>query len=401
MVWYPWSTALPALGVCGLALVRRPWRGGLLMVPLAVVGGVAGLPWWCAPLLALVTAVMCLACSRRIRVGSEHAIVVLLVLLLVASWVSPGGQGSPGHQALHDMAQVTAGLMILAVCAAAPPSAARLPMVVVLSGAAVAVAALLVGDAQAGPRLEGFGLNSNYLGSLLVLPTVMSLAMAWLRRAPLWVVPGAVALVALVATQSRAALFAVLAGMATVVLLRGPRVVRLPLTLAIAAVAVLVAAAPGVLDVSGGARGIDELERSNEVRAQSAILAARMAADHPLRGTGYGTFAEQAARSPQLGIFINTHNDYLRLAAETGIIPALLLLLLVYRAVRRATGTHEHALAGGVTAYAVVLLFGNTLSNLMASVPFWVCLGTLLGARHLETAYVTTHRTSPRAAPGT
>ncbi|MER6173611.1 hypothetical protein [Streptosporangium sp. NPDC001681] len=79
----------------------------------------------------------------------------------------------------------------------------------------------------------------------------------------------------------------------------------------------------------------------------------------------HGTFAEQAARSPQLGIFINTHNDYLRLAAETGIVPALLLLLLVYRAIRRATGTYEHVLAS-----AVVLLFGNTLSNLMASVPF-------------------------------
>ncbi|MER5623992.1 hypothetical protein ABT061_23440 [Streptosporangium sp. NPDC002544] len=133
-LWYPWSTALLTLGVCGLALVRRPWRGGLFMVPLAVVGGVAGLPWWCAPLLALVTAVMCLAFSPRVWVGSEHAIVVLLVLLLVASWVSPGGQDSPSHQALHDMVQVTAGLMILAVCAAAPPSAERLPMVVVLSG---------------------------------------------------------------------------------------------------------------------------------------------------------------------------------------------------------------------------------------------------------------------------
>jgi hypothetical protein len=56
----------------------------------------------------------------------------------------------------------------------------------------------------------------------------------------------------------------------------------------------------------------------------------------------------RAGRSlPQLGIFINTHNDYLRPAAETGIVPAL---LLICRAVRRAAGTHEHILASVVTA---------------------------------------------------
>ncbi|WP_329428490.1 hypothetical protein OG339_03745 [Streptosporangium sp. NBC_01495] len=102
-----------------------------------------------------------------------------------------------------------------------------------------------------------------------------------------------------------------------------------------------------------------------------------------------------------LAVCANTHNDYLRLAAESGIVSASLLILLICRAVRRAAGAHEHILAGVVTAYAVVLLFGNTLSNLMASTQFWVCLGTLLGTRHLEAARVTAHRTAPRTTHGT
>ncbi len=395
MVWRPWQTVAVLLALCGLVLVRHPWRGGPLMASLALIGGMAGLPWWCAPLLALVTAAACLGSPTRVRFGSEHVIVALLVLLLVVSWVLPAGEGATGRLALHDMTQVTTGLIILAVCAAVPPCAKWLLPVIVLSGAAVAAAALVIGDTHAGTRLQGFGLNPNYLGGLLVLPAVVAFAMAVLRRTPLWAVPGTVVLVALVATESRGALFAVVAGIAAVALLRGPRSARLPLVALIAVVAALIAVVPGMLNVSGG-RGVAELERNNDVRAQSAVLAARMVVEHPLRGMGYGTFPGQAALSPQLGIFINTHNDYLRLAAESGIVSASLLILLTCRAVRRATGAHEHILAGAVTAYAVVLLFGNTLSNLMASTQFWVCLGTLLGTRHLEAACVTAHRTAPR-----
>ncbi|MEU8382066.1 O-antigen ligase family protein [Streptosporangium sp. NPDC048865] len=399
-VWQPWPTAMALLAFCTLVLVRHPWRGGPLIVTVALVGGMAGLPWWSAPLLALVTAVACLGRPARVRFGSEHVIVASLVLLLVVSWAFPSGRGVAGRLALHDMTQVTTGLIILAVCAAVPPCVKRLPPVIVLSGAAVAAVVLVVGDTHAGTRLQGFGLNPNYLGGLLVLPTVVAFAMAGLRRTPLWVIPGTVTLVALVDTESRAALFAVVAGLAAVVLTRGPRPARPPLVGVVVVAATLIAVVPGMLNAGGG-RGGAELERNNDVRAQSAVLAAGMAAEHPLRGMGYGTFPGQAALSPQPGVFINTHNDYLRLAAESGVVSAALLILLICRAVRRAAGADEHILAAGVTAYAVVLLFGNTLSNLMASTQFWVCLGTLLGTRHLEAALVTAHRTAPRTTNGT
>ncbi|MGW4421167.1 O-antigen ligase family protein [Streptosporangium sp. NPDC004631] len=395
MMWYPWPTVAVILGPCVLAFVWRPWRGGLLLPPLAVVGGVVGLPWWTTPLLAFVTAVMCLRFPARVRGGPEHVIVALLALLLVVSWVFPAGARAPDYDAFHNMAQVVAGLLVLAVSAAAPPSPRRLLTAIVISGTAVAVAALFVGDVQTGNRLQGFGLNPNYLGGLLVFPTVVSFAVAALRRAPLWATPGVITLSALIATQSRGALFAAMAGLAAVALLRGSRRARFLLVPAIVAMTVGVAAAPGTLNVSG-VRSMTELERNNEVRGESAVLAVRLAAEYPLRGMGYGSFPGQAARSPELGIFINTHNDYLRLAAEAGIVSALLLALVICRGIRRAEGAHGHILAGVVVGYAVVLLFGNPLANLMVSTSAWVCLGALLGARHSGAAYEAPPGTSPR-----
>lgn len=323
-------------------------------------------------------------------------IAAALAALLAVSWLFPAGGLVPGHPALLDMTQVTAGLAILSVCAAAPPPAKHLPATIVASGTAVAVAALLAGEIHAG-RLQGFGLNPNYLGGLLALPTVVSFALAGLRRAPLWALPGAVTLAALIATQSRAALLGVLAGVVAAALPRGPRRGRPFLSPIVAVLAIPVVIASVTLDAGGGARDAAELRRNNEARAQSAVLAVRLAAEHPLRGVGYGTFSGQAARSPEPGVHINTHNDYLRLAAEAGVVPALLLALLVRRAVRRAGNTHERVLTGVVTSFAVMLLFGNLLSNLAVSAPFWVCLGALLGARRPEDTHAAARPAPPPA----
>ncbi|GHE27467.1 hypothetical protein GCM10017673_32050 [Streptosporangium violaceochromogenes] len=395
-VRYPLVTVTVTLVACVLVSARRPWRGGPLMVPPAVAGVTVGLPWWCSPLLAIVTAVTFLGFPARIRIGLDHVIAAALAALLALSWIFPAGEIIPGHPALLDMTQVAAGVAILSVCAAAPPSAKHLQATIVASGTAVAVAALLAGGIHAG-RLQGFGLNPNYLGGLLALPTVVSFAVAGLRRAPLWALPGLVTLAVLVATQSRAALLGVLAGMIAVALPRGPRRSRPALSPVLAVLAIPVVVASVMLDAGGGARDAAELRRNNEARAQSAVLAVRLAAEHPLRGVGYGTFSRQAARSPEPGVYINTHNDYLRLASETGVVSTLLLTLLVHRAVRRAGDTHERVLTGVVTAFAIMLLFGNLLSNLAVSAPFWVCLGTLLGARHSQDAHGTAHPTPPPA----
>ncbi|WP_433251037.1 hypothetical protein ACQPYK_05215 [Streptosporangium sp. CA-135522] len=59
------------------------------------------------------------------------------------------------------------------------------------------------------------------------------------------------------------------------------------------------------------------------------------------------------------------------------------------------------ALVSLVATRSKAALFGDTPSNLTVSTPFWVRLGTPLGTRHLETAGVAAHRTSPHTTHGT
>jgi hypothetical protein len=62
-----------------------------------------------------------------------------------------------------------------------------------------------------------------------------------------------------------------------------------------------------------------------------AWFAVRVAAGHPLRGIG-GRFPSYADSG--FGIHIATHNDYLRLAAETGVQALAVFLVLLWLGVK-------------------------------------------------------------------
>jgi O-antigen ligase len=160
---------------------------------------------------------------------------------------------------------------------------------------------------------------------------------------------------------------------------------------------VLGAAFPAALDaaehVAVGRRHAADLNHDTTVRTQVAWFAVRVAAGHPLRGIGYGAFPSHA--DAEFGLRIATHNDYLRLAAETGI-PALaaFLALLWLGLCRPASG--DLAVPRAMTAaYAVGLLFANALSDLVVSTPFWLALGCLLAAARPPRDH-TSHRESHR-----
>jgi O-antigen ligase len=79
-----------------------------------------------------------------------------------------------------------------------------------------------------------------------------------------------------------------------------------------------------------------------------------------------------------LGISINTHNDYLRLAAESGLVTLVLLLALLWLGLARRYTAHHVVLQALGVAYATGLLFANALTDLVISTPFWISLGCLL-----------------------
>ncbi|MFB9839667.1 O-antigen ligase family protein, partial [Actinoallomurus acaciae] len=201
------------------------------------------------------------------------------------------------------------------------------------------------------------------------------------HRRPGWLVPAGVCVAAMAATQSRGAFVSAAAGVA-VVLLQGR---RRGIQVAIVAVAVALgtvfpAAVDTVEHVAIGHRPATELSQNSSVREHVAWYAVRVAAEHPLRGIGYGIFPSYAENSPRLGIYIATHNDYLRLAAETGIPALMVFLVLIWLGMKSPASGEAAVQRAMVAAYAVGMLFANTLANLVVSMPFWLALGCLLAA---------------------
>ena len=132
-------------------------------------------------------------------------------------------------------------------------------------------------------------------------------------------------------------------------------------------IAVLVIAAAGLpLAQVGSDRLIQRFERSAEdLQSEEGRLTVwkdtvRIAADFPLFGTGYGTFAEiyPMYRSPEVRKFYrHAHNDGLQAIAEGGIVGAGFLILLTFpvvtltvAALRGAKGTLGVGFAAGLSA---------------------------------------------------
>ena len=266
---------------------------------------------------------------------------------------------------------------MLATSLVAAPDPRRVAQLTAGCGTGVAAYLLMRGDQAAG-RLVGLGLNPNYAGVFLALATVAAVGMARVGRSRAWLLPALVCAAAVFETRSRGAYLAVLAGLTCLLLSGRPPRQKVFLTLA-ALIAALVL--PGTLNSQNGLTGdrsTTELAANSEVRTQAALLAARVAFENPLRGIGYARFPDFAESTAGFHISMNTHNDYLRLAAEAGVLALVLFLALMWRGLSRRCSGYEAVLRAVVVAYGGALVFANTLSNLVITIPFWISLGCLL-----------------------
>ncbi len=371
------AVAAVALAALALLAVCGPFAA-LSLIPLSVAGGVtATLP--AVAVVTLVVAVRAVAGFRRPR--PPHLVIAALALLVLAAYFFPSAGLTPQPDRAADLIALLAGLGMAAATAASPPSPDAIARVTALTGGIAAGVALALGE-QAGGRLQAFGLNPNYLGTYLALPLVASAGLARRHRQPLWLVPAAACLAGMVATQSRGAFVAGVAGVA-IVFVHGRRPGRQALIVAVAAASGVLF--PGVIRaaerIAAGGRKAAELSYDTAVRENVAWFAARVAIDHPLRGIGYGMFPRYAENSTSLGIYLATHNDYLRLAAESGIPSLIAFLALVQIGMRRRGDLG--VLRAMTAAYAAGLFFANELANLAVSTPFWLSLGCLLAASRL------------------
>ncbi|MCW2865102.1 MAG: hypothetical protein JWP48_6810 [Actinoallomurus sp.] len=383
--------AVVAVGMAGVALLATCGPVAVLgLVPLSLLGGAVpgstSITLGAIGVVALITAVQVVAGHRRLR--PPHLWMSLLGLLLLLAYLFPAVKVGRAPSRFSDLVCLLAGLGLTAAIAASPPPPRAVARVTALVGAITAGWVLLAGDRVDG-RLEGLGLNPNYLGAFLALPLIAAVGLARHRK-PIWLVPGAVCLAAMVATQSRGAVVAGTVGVA-LVLIQGRRR-GIQAVIVIAAIG-FGAVFPGVIDaaerVAVGGRQATELSQNSSVREHVAWCAAKVAVEHPLRGIGYGMFPSYAENSTSLGIYVATHNDFLRLAAEAGI-PALGAFLILIWLAMKSPGSGDLAVPRAMAAgYAVSLLFANQLSSLVVSMPFWLALGCLLAAPEPRGTHIT------------
>jgi hypothetical protein len=337
--------------------------------------------------LALLPAIRRPARSFRLRVDWPPLCALALIGVVAASTtVHEVGQpfGPPPEaydRQITGLILLSAGLLLVVLAALAPPDPAAFARVVVLAGAVVAGYAL-INNARLGGRLWGLGLQYDYLGAALTPAVCVGVAIARQTRRPAWLVPAALCLVAVHQTQSRGALLGVLAGTALAVLAGKPRSHKLAGCWVLAVAGLLLTAFPDqILGKIFDARPTGELTTTT---GRSDITRANIGAalHHPLRGIGLEMFRYYTVNDPRLGVDFNTHNEFLRFAAEAGVPAMLLFVALIVPAL--ATRKAELVpLQAGVVATCVVMLFTNMLTTLAVSVVFWISLGCLLGHRRI------------------
>ena len=335
-------------------------------------GGERGVPWRrpavaaVAPLLLVATAGL-LATAHRAHVA-EALVDLWIGAAALAGWAL--GFPAPRLRRLLDVAAV-----------AAVPSAA----IAVLQAHDLWEPMRFVvdpgGERYAITSLAG---NPGDLAALLVLPALVSQANV-MRAAGLWRWAWLAALLlqvyALAATRTLTALAALAAGSALLWLLALPWRRRLLAAggTAVALVLVVLAVPPlrERLAVQAGLLRQGDFDSLLTGRLDGWRVAARLLAERPVTGVGHGAFRAEFART-KLAMaaegeqffgghlrpsFVNVHNEYLEVGAETGW-PGLLalawgaaVLAWAARRVWRAAARSEGALAwAGLAAIAVLAL---------------------------------------------
>lgn len=358
----------------------------LLVLPLPIeIAGVSSQ----FVLLAMLEFGVLLRYWRRLRRFS-----LLAVLLAVAAAMLAVSYVFNSREVVSDSATRSAliGLLlclgaVLAVALAAPNPHLLLE-VLVISGAASMAYSIVVSRLSLSGRLTTDVLNANSLGHVAAVTIVGAIACTWLFKNPWWLVPLLPSAYVLLGTHSRASFIMVGVGVGVFVFTGLTRRLKILAPVALACIGVVVLVVEqltGGIEFTAG-RSEAAADSSTDQRSELLQLALRLIGENPISGVGFRAFPDYSFDVFRFGL--NTHNDYVRIAVEAGI-PALLCLLAIAIVPMVARGgdtpTRRICLAL-VSASAVSFFFGNTMSLLAVSLPFWFALGLLWRQREEASA---------------
>jgi hypothetical protein len=311
------------------------------------------------------------------------------------------------------MAVILEGLalyvVIGALCAADPTFFDRGLRMFALGGAALALMSLLrlaeillrnpqaieilranYGGVRLSPQIPDYIAAGSYF-SLCWLAAV-GMTLAAVRHRALWAGLSVLLVAALYLTGSRSVIAAAFVGLVVLVGIlvrqRAAVVGRVAIAAGVTLLAMVIAF-PVIIgrDVAG-----DLARQSLGIRGELVRTGLRIIATRPIFGVGIDRFHLEAEHlaSPELHALWpdrkNPHNDFLRFAAELGLVGlGLFLSLLGEAAVRMWKGlkvTRDMrlaALAGGLAAFLVTSQFSNPLMVREVSNAFWMALGLSVG----------------------
>ena len=410
------ATILSVLGMITALVLALPIskhdKFGLLLIPIAMVavnrwpalsvcGFIAVLPFdasyannrlsYAVPAIMLIVLILGVARGRWLPAPSMVALGCLLIGWMLISLGFNNGEllvDSPKVSVYLISASIVVGIF----CSAAKPPIEGLVASIAASGVLVSLA--LVSGTAAGlthsvqsfdtsglDRISALGLNPNYLGLIVAVSIVATAGLASSLRLPILLIATVPNWVALAELKSRGSLLIIAIGLLIVYIVgRGLRVRAMIIAGVFISLSVYPTIVTGLQNRILGGRLQTDLAESTYSRLLAARLALRLSLEYPLFGIGYLNFPSFAIASPSLGLNMNTHDDYLRLAAEVGI-PALVFFVGIIVNAMLAT----KLIPFGIAALAIFCSVAYGLTNMNGLVVegmvigFWALMGSAIG----------------------
>ena len=230
-------------------------------------------------------------------------------------------------------------------------------------------------------RASALGLNPNGVALFLALGVVAGLGKLLTTRRPVWFIPLGLMIAAFPLAKSRSSLVIVAGGLLGFVIFS--RSMRLRVA-AIVVTGLVILIIPNVrtkiVDATLQNRAHHLSADSDASRRHAAVKAYHLGMQHPVLGIGWTRFPQAALADLDVGVAINTHDDYLRIFAEAGLPALLFFLSLFFLAFRGKTEDDvDWALKALLCAMAVSLVSANVLYNIPTAFPYMAVIGTMAG----------------------
>jgi len=272
----------------------------------------------------------------------------------------------------------------MAACLAAALLASLLTIATYDNPVASSPLAGLLAHTDDGTRAVGpFG-NPNYFGESLA--TGMATALGWGisagGRAVRWLLVGVAVLVgaALALSLSRGAIAALLAGLACLAILRSR---PLGAALVILGLVGVVVVYPAFVEWRLGGVAYSALNESDSSRLDAVLAGPQLFLSSPLFGVGFGQYSSLSAQFTEGHFSIGSHNWYMNVLAEQGLVGAVLWSLLLVSVVLqlRSRAVPARLVGFGVLAvFAAGSLFTTQPASFQTAVlPLIVICAALVG----------------------